>query len=105
MNEISPQELVQMRQSGEDFQLIDIREAYETESVQIGGTIIPMDEVLERSDELRNDCKVIVFCRTGKRATAVVEALQRLKGMTNVYSLQGGIFGYIDQVEPALPKY
>lgn len=55
-----------MRATNEDFQLIDIREAYETESVQIGGQVIPMDQVLERSSELRKDCKVIFLCRTGE---------------------------------------
>ena len=55
MKEISPKELEQMRATNEDFQLIDIREAYETESVQIGGQFIPMDQVLERSSELRKD--------------------------------------------------
>ncbi len=105
MKEISPKEFVQIKASQEEFQLIDIREEYETESVQIGGQIIPMDEVLSRAEELRKDCKVIFMCRTGKRASAVVDALERSTGMQNLYRLSGGIFAYIDAVEPALPKY
>ena len=55
MKEITPQELKAMKEGNETFQLIDVREAYEAEICSIGGTLIPMGEVISRLAEVRKD--------------------------------------------------
>ncbi|MBV6405105.1 MAG: hypothetical protein IT228_15105 [Flavobacteriales bacterium] len=102
MTTISPEELQRMRRSGVAFQLIDVREPYEAERCSLGGTLIPLGEILERLDEIRRDVPVVVHCRTGNRALAAITALERRHGFKGLIQLEGGIQAYADRVDPAL---
>jgi adenylyltransferase/sulfurtransferase len=98
MKEITPQELKDLINSKADFQLIDVREEYEHEEVNINGELIPMGEILERSAEISKDKQVIIHCRSGKRSATVISALENQHGFTNLYNLKGGILAYIEEV-------
>jgi sulfur-carrier protein adenylyltransferase/sulfurtransferase len=100
--EISAAELARMREAGEPFQLIDIREPYEAEICTIGGTLIPMGEILARLDDLRRDIPVVIHCRSGSRSAAVIQALRTRYGFTNLVDLRGGILGYCQDVDPTI---
>lgn len=102
MKEITPQQLVQMKASGKEFQLIDVREPYEHEMGCINGELIPMGELMDRLDEIRKDIPVVIHCKSGKRACAVIETLERLHGYQNLHNLQGGIEAYAEEVDPTL---
>ena len=52
MIEIDCSELRRMGASGAPHQLIDVREPYEAEACSIGGTLIPMGEIIERLVDL-----------------------------------------------------
>ena len=93
-----------MREEGIAHQLIDVREPYERDICCLDGYHIPMDEILNRLDEIRRDVPAIIFCRSGKRAAAVVDSLER-SGITNVQTLEGGIMAWIEQVDPSLESY
>ena len=97
MNSITPSELKALIDNNEDFCLIDVREPYENEEVNIGANLIPMGEVLHRTEEIPNDKKVVVHCRSGKRSAAVIDSLERAHGYNNLYNLEGGILAYIEQ--------
>ncbi len=92
--EIDPAELKRMRDENRPFQLVDIREPYEAEICTLGGDLIPMGEVLDRLGELRKDVPVVMHCRSGSRATAMIEALSSRYGFTNLINLKGGILAY-----------
>ena len=47
MKEVTPKELYQLKESGADFELIDVREKDEYDMVNISGKLIPMGEVPE----------------------------------------------------------
>ncbi len=102
MNEITPQELKRMKDAGEAFQLIDVREPYEAQQCNIGGTLIPMGELVDRIGEVRKDVPVVVHCRSGSRSSAVINALSTRYGFTNLVNLKGGILGYGREVDPSL---
>ncbi len=102
MNEISVQELKRMREGNLPFQLIDLREPYEAEQCSLGGTLIPMGDILERSHELRRDVPVVMHCKSGNRGAAVVQALRGRYGFTNVFNLKGGIEAWSSDVDPAI---
>ena len=91
MKSISANELRQWKESGKDFQLIDVREDYEVADENIGGKHIRMEEVIARVDELRRDVPVVLHCRSGRRSSAVVYALEMQFRMEYHYSLEGGI--------------
>ena len=102
MKEITAQELKRMRDSGEQFQLIDVREPYEAEICSIGGELIPMGELVDRIAELRRDVPVVVHCRSGARSSAVIQALNGRYGFTNLINLKGGILAYGNEVDHSL---
>mgnify|MGYP000923774352 FL=1 len=102
MQEIDAQELKRMKDAGEVFQLIDVREPYEAELCTIGGTLIPMGEVVSRVEEIRKDVPVVVHCRSGARSAAVINALSSRYGFSNLINLKGGILGFGREVDQSL---
>ncbi len=105
MKSMTPKELKDRLDSGEDIQVIDIREDHEVESGNIGGLHIPMAEVMSRLDEVRKDCTVVVHCKSGKRATAMVYALETQLQMDNVFNLEGGIEAWASDIDPEIEVY
>ncbi|MGB0887604.1 MAG: rhodanese-like domain-containing protein [Vicingaceae bacterium] len=95
MNTITVQEL-KVKINSPDIQLIDIREEYEFEDANIGGTNIPMDNFLSSLDQIDTTKQVIICCKTGKRSAAMTHSLERKLNMNNVYSLKGGVTEYLE---------
>lgn len=102
MNEITPTELQQWKDSAKPFQLIDVREAYEAELCSIGGILIPMGEIVDRLAEIRKDIPCVVHCRSGGRSAAVINALGSRYGYTNLVNLTGGILAFGREVDQSL---
>ncbi|MGE0568469.1 MAG: rhodanese-like domain-containing protein [Bacteroidia bacterium] len=98
MKEVTVQELKRMMDSGEDFQLIDVREPAEYEESNIGGTLIPLGDVIERMAEFSKDKKVVVHCRSGMRSATAINALIAEGGFDNLYNLKGGILAYANEI-------
>src|SRR5699024_6701953 len=68
---ITPAELKEKFDRGDDFQLIDVREPHEYEIVKIdGSTLIPKDRILsgEALSELPQDKQVVLHCKSGGRS-------------------------------------
>lgn len=105
MKEVTVQQLKQMRDAGETFQLIDVREPWEVEICSIGADHIPMGEILNRVNEVRTDIPVIVHCRSGARSANVINALEMQKGFTNLHNLKGGILVWANEIDDSLEQY
>lgn len=104
MNEITVQELKEKIDSGEDFQLIDVREDFEFETSNLGGQLIPLGGILIEADKVSRNKPVVVMCRSGKRSAAAIMQLQQL-GYTNLTNLQGGILAWAAEIDPTLNVY
>lgn len=104
MKEITVQELKDKLDSGEDFQLIDVREDFEYEMSNLGGTLIPLAGVLIESDKISRDKPVVVMCRSGKRSAVAIGQLEQL-GYTNLANLQGGILAWAQEIDPDIQVY
>ena len=104
MQYIDPKELKSLLDSREAM-LLDIRDPYEYAICSIGGTQIPMAEVVSRVDELPTDTTVVVMCRSGKRAEAMANVLITEHSRSNVAVLEGGILGWIESVDNTLEAY
>ncbi len=102
MRSITPTEFKRMKDAGEAFQLIDVREPYEVEGCTLGGENIPMGDLLQELGRIRKDIPVVVHCHSGRRSAAVVSALEARYGFGNVANLAGGIRAYALEVDPAL---
>ena len=104
MQEITVQELKEKMDSGEDFQLVDVREDFEYETSNIGGLLIPLGGILIESEKIDKNKPVIVMCRSGKRSAAAIMQLEQL-GYTNLYNLRGGILAWADEIDPTINVY
>tara|TARA_B100000809_G_scaffold207410_1_gene209727 strand:+ start:129 stop:428 length:300 start_codon:yes stop_codon:yes gene_type:complete len=95
MNTITADQLKAKINNNDNIQIIDIREDYEFEDNNIGGTNIPMDTILSSLDQIDTSKQVIICCRTGKRSAAMIHTIERKLNLENIYSLKGGVFGYL----------
>jgi adenylyltransferase/sulfurtransferase len=102
IKEIDVFEFDQWQQAGEDYQLIDVRESYEYEIVNIGALLIPLGSILENADKIEKQKKVVVQCKTGNRSGKAIRTLEEKFGFDNLYNLKGGILSYIDEIKPEL---
>jgi len=102
MKEVTVQELKSMFDNKEDFQLIDVREEHEYEMGHLNGLHIPMGSVMDQVDKVDKSKKVIVHCNSGSRSAAVINALEKQFGFTNLYNLKGGIKAYVNEIDPTV---
>jgi sulfur-carrier protein adenylyltransferase/sulfurtransferase len=102
--QVSVQELKARRDAGEDVFVLDVREPWEYQLAQIGGTLIPLNEVPNRLGEIPRDREVIVQCKSGGRSQRAAEFLAQ-SGYTKVANLAGGILAWADQIDPKVQKY
>ncbi len=105
MKEKTVLELKEMMDNHEDFQLIDVREDFEYEMSNLGGTLIPLGGILIEADKIAKDKPVIVQCRSGKRSAAAIMQLEQQLGYTNLYNLQGGILAWAEEIDPTIQVY
>ena len=102
--QITVHELKRRMEAGEEICLIDVREPHEYQIANLGGKLIPLNEVSMRLHEIDRDREVIVHCRMGGRSQRVAEFLQR-QGYSRVANLAGGILAWSHEIDPTLPKY
>ncbi|MDX1619339.1 MAG: rhodanese-like domain-containing protein [Nitriliruptorales bacterium] len=102
--DITVEDLVALRENGQDFVLLDVREDHERDIVHLGGEHIPLADLDERVDELDHATQTIAYCRAGLRAPKAVEQLRRA-GFPDVRHLNGGLMAWIDRIDPSLPRY
>jgi len=103
--EISVEEFKSWLDAGEDVQLIDVREPYEVEIANIGGELIPLDQVLNEADKISRDKKVVVHCRSGQRSADAIKKLQEEYDFDNLYNLKGGILAWSEEIDDSVPQY
>jgi rhodanese-related sulfurtransferase len=93
---ITAAEVKQRLQANEKLNIIDVREPYEFEEMNIPTAVnIPLGNVpmqIEELEHLKNE-EVIMQCRSGARSAAVQQFLLNA-GFTNVKNLIGGILAY-----------
>jgi adenylyltransferase/sulfurtransferase len=102
--QITVTELKRRIDSGEDFVLLDVREPFEYQIANIGGKLIPQNDVPQRLGEIDRGRPVIVHCKTGGRSQRIAEFLKQ-SGYNDVANVAGGIIAWADQVDPTVPKY
>lgn len=102
MNSLTVHELQAWRIDGVEHLLIDIREPYERAVSHIDGMHIPMEQIVERLEDIPQDIPVVVHCRSGARSAAVTHALTHQYGFDNIHNLEGGITAWAAEIDPNL---
>lgn len=104
-DDLTPKEFVQRRQSGELWQLLDVRETWEIASASVPHFIhIPMSEMPARRGELDENIPIAVLCHAGGRSGRVAAYLAAM-GFTQVANISGGIDAWSQTVDAAIPRY
>jgi adenylyltransferase/sulfurtransferase len=102
--QLTVKELKQRFDAGEDVFLLDVREPYEYQIAQIGGKLIPQNDVPQRLAEIPREREIVVHCRSGARSQRIAEFLKQ-SGYPKVVNLAGGILAWSDEIDPSVQKY
>ncbi|HEU5457758.1 MAG TPA: molybdopterin-synthase adenylyltransferase MoeB [Terracidiphilus sp.] len=102
--QMSVKELKARRDAGEDVFVLDVREPHEYQMANLGGVLMPMNDVPKRLAELDRECEIVVQCRTGGRSQRVAEFLQQA-GYAKVKNLAGGIQAWAVEIDPSITTY
>jgi adenylyltransferase/sulfurtransferase len=103
--EITPQQLRQRLDRGDDLQLIDVREPWEWEISRIpGARLVPLSSFEEGSSTIDPAREVVLYCKVGARSMHAAEYLADA-GFTKLSNLSGGILRWGDEVDSEAQRY
>lgn len=103
--QITVRQLAEWQRAGTAFQLVDVREPYETRIARIPGSdAIPLGELQAQIAKIRRDQPVVVHCHIGSRSFEAVQYLHE-HGFSNAVNLVGGIDAYATQVDTTMVRY
>jgi rhodanese-related sulfurtransferase len=98
---INVAEAKEMAQSA-DVEIIDVREPHEYQAGHLpGATLIPVNSVFARREELPKDKKIVFVCEVGQRSALAAE-LAAAAGLPadRLYNLDGGTDAWRKAGEP-----
>jgi len=106
MQSLTPRELQERLRRGEAPLLLDVREPWEAEIVQLPESrLLPMSRLHPGVvAELPAACDVVVICHHGVRSAQVAGWLEQA-GLDRVFNLTGGIDAWARELDPSLPRY
>ena len=85
--------------------LLDVREKWEFDTGHIdGSTLIPMNSIPARIDDLDQDAAIVCICHHGARSMQVAAFLER-NGFGKITNLTGGVHAWAVQVDSTMAKY
>jgi len=102
--DMTVEELKQRLDKGDDLFVLDVREPHEYQICNLGGHLIPLNDLPKRVSELDSSREIVVHCKMGGRSAKAVDFL-RQSGFSRVHNLAGGINAWAERVDPKVPKY
>jgi rhodanese-related sulfurtransferase len=104
IREITPTELQELLAGANPPALIDVREEGEAAICSIdGSTLIPMNTLPQRLQEIARDRPVALYCHAGMRSMMVGQWLSQ-QGF-DALSLAGGIDRWATEIDPEMARY
>ena len=105
ISQIQPGELKERLDRGDDIYLLDVREQWEYHTAKISGSnLIPLGELIERTQEFMAEEEIVVICHHGVRSWQGA-ALLKESGFEKVHNLVGGIDAWSQLVDASIPRY
>ena len=102
--EITVQQLETLTQTNADFFLLDVRNPDEFAFCNLGGHLIPFNELPQRLNELDPEAYIVIHCHAGGRSQRATNFLIE-KGFKKVFNLKGGITAWANEIDLSMPKY
>ena len=97
---IAPTDAQALLKQRNNVYLLDVRTPQEFQQGRLAGArLIPIDQIVQRLDELPKDRPILVYCAVGSRSAQVFSFLAR-RGYAEVYNLDGGIYAWAAQGYP-----
>jgi rhodanese-related sulfurtransferase len=87
------------------YTVVDVRESYERAICSIASLHIPMGEINARYKTIPKDAPIVILCKSGKRAEAVANYLEKEHEYRNLSVLNGGILAWIEEIDSLLESY
>ncbi len=104
-DEISVEELKAMRDRGDDFLLVDVRNPDEFAIGVIPDSYkLPLPDLPKRYAELPKDKLIVLHCKMGSRSARALHFL-RQKGYPKLKNVAGGINAWAKRIDPTIPQY
>ena len=105
--EITPGQLKDKLDRGEEITIIDVREPHEWQIANLasyGACLIPLGQFPQRLHDINPADDIVVHCKVGGRSAQAYEVLKQA-GYTRIKNLKGGILAWADQVDRSMQKY
>ncbi|MBI4547474.1 MAG: molybdopterin-synthase adenylyltransferase MoeB [Ignavibacteriae bacterium] len=102
--QITPEELKARLDHGEDIFILDVREPHEYQICNMGGYLIPVNDLPKRVNELDSSREMVVHCKLGGRSKKAVDFLKQA-GFRKVKNLVGGIDAWAQRIDKTIPRY
>ncbi len=103
-NVITVEELKTRLDRGDRVFLLDVREPQEYAICNLGGRLIPLNELPNRVSELDSSEEMVVYFKTGNRSAQATELLKQM-GFRKLRNLAGGIDAWAERIDPSIPRY
>jgi adenylyltransferase/sulfurtransferase len=104
-DDISVEQLKQMRDRKEDFVLVDVRNPDEFQISTIEGSVkLPLPDLPQRFKELPKDKLIVLHCKMGGRSARALKFL-RSQGYPKLKNVAGGINAWAERIDPNVPQY
>lgn len=103
---VGTHELKARLDSGEPLILLDVREPEELEISEFPYPYkhIPLDDLMERVNELDLTSDIVAFCRDDLRSRHAAQLLRRF-GFARAKVLKGGLNAWSREIDPSVPQY
>ena len=104
IHQLSAPELKALIDSGEPFELVDVRTEWERETAAIDGSRLLDQAYHDYLLTLDRTTRLVFQCHHGIRSQSAAEYCQGL-GFEKVFNLRGGIDAWSLLVDPTVPRY
>ena len=102
---ITPRELKDRLDKGEQIFILDVREPWEYSLAKIEGSVlIPLGSLPQSLDKLDRNAEIVAHCHHGMRSADAMGFLLH-QGFAKVKNLVGGIDAWSVQIDPTVPRY
>ncbi len=71
--------------------LVDVREPEEHKAFNIGGQLIPLDDILNHQDQFNISQPIVIYCKCGIRSQIAIQKLTNRLPQADFYNLHHGI--------------
>ncbi len=90
----------------EELLMIDVRQPWEFKVCSIEGSInIPLGTLPDAIDTIPQGKKIVTICHHGVRSKQAAIMLSQFGGFSEVFSLQGGLDAWAQEIDSTMERY